>query len=99
GDTVRWSPDGQLYFIGRMNAGRAKIRGQRLELPAIHRADLASAVAAAPIHPQSLIPPRHGAARNPSIVHDPPPCMLNSNPFSHAQRQSGSLPASSLCCH
>ena len=31
GDAVRWC-DGQLQFMGRMNAGQIKIRGQRLEL-------------------------------------------------------------------
>ncbi|EKM50787.1 uncharacterized protein PHACADRAFT_70870, partial [Phanerochaete carnosa HHB-10118-sp] len=34
GDAVRWC-DGQLQFVGRINAGQVKIRGQRLELSEI----------------------------------------------------------------
>ncbi|EKM57378.1 uncharacterized protein PHACADRAFT_255103, partial [Phanerochaete carnosa HHB-10118-sp] len=46
GDAMRWGPDGQLHFVGRMNAGQIKIRGQRLELSeievAIRQTDLAN---------------------------------------------------------
>lgn len=37
GDLVRWSPDGQLFFLGRMDR-QIKLRGYRVELAEIDRA-------------------------------------------------------------
>ncbi|GJE93807.1 hypothetical protein PsYK624_099690 [Phanerochaete sordida] len=55
GDAVQWRPDGQMYFLGRMNAGQIKIRGQRLELAEVENAIIRTGLAydAAVVHLKS----------------------------------------------
>ncbi|VDB83186.1 unnamed protein product [Peniophora sp. CBMAI 1063] len=38
GDLVKWLPDGQMQFEGRVTSGQVKIRGQRLELAEVEAA-------------------------------------------------------------